>query len=141
VASWNARCCSSPHLFTDPSPDVQVHLSQFYSYDGSMVLWLIIVHCNRWRLLLSCALKYARLYKYKSEMEDSTRTPSIHAQCISSSPPPPLCSGSSLMIVSIRMIATQASTALFNCFTLLTLGSSTPILSMSMTLPCVRSSP
>ncbi len=41
---------------------------------------------------------------------------------------PPLCSGSSLIRVSILMTAIQASTALFNCFTLLMLGSKTPAL-------------
>lgn len=45
-----------------------------------------------------------------------------------SSSPPPLCSGSSLISVSMRMTAMHASTALFSCRTLLMLGSSTPAL-------------
>lgn len=61
--------------------------------------------------------------------------------CPSSSPPPPRCSGSNLINVSIRIIATHASTALFNCLTLLILGSSTPALTQSCTFPLLRSSP
>lgn len=66
---------------------------------------------------------------------------STRIQCIFSCPSPPLCSGSNLISVSILMIAMHASTALFNCFTLLMLGSNTPILTMSAVLPLDRSSP
>lgn len=57
------------------------------------------------------------------------------------SPSPPLFSGSSLISVSILIIAIQASTALFNCRTLLMLGSMTPIFTISTTFPRLRSSP
>lgn len=48
---------------------------------------------------------------------------SCYCPCPSS---PPLCSGSSLINVSILITAIHASTALFSCLTLLILGSSTP---------------
>jgi hypothetical protein len=60
-------------------------------------------------------------------------------QCMSSSSP--LLSGSSLIRVSIRMMAIHASTALFNCFTLLMFGSKTPALISSTTLPLIKSRP
>jgi len=49
--------------------------------------------------------------------------------------------GSSLMSVSILMIAMQASTALLSCLTLLMLGSKTPIFTTSTTLPLIKSRP
>jgi hypothetical protein len=79
--------------------------------------------------------KYIRALS-ASLIQYSTRT-----QCIFSCPSPPLCSGSNLISVSILMMAIHASTALFSCFTLLILGSNTPILTTSAVLPLSRSSP
>lgn len=49
--------------------------------------------------------------------------------------------GSSLINVSILIMAIQASTALLSCLTLLMLGSSTPILTTSVTFPLIKSKP
>lgn len=74
----------------------------------------------------------------------SYRRSFLHVKAISHQCPCPsssLCSGSSLIKVSILIIEIQASTADFNCRILLMLGSKTPALISSTTLPFNRSNP
>ena len=91
-------------------------------------------------LILSHPRSSINIYPHSPGTLLSIRCPYIIPPCGSPSPPP-LCSGSNCISVSILMMAMQASTALLSCRTLLMLGSSTPTLTISLTLPSVRSSP
>lgn len=74
----------------------------------------------------------------------SYRRSFLHLKAINHQCPCPsssLCSGSSLIKVSILIIEIQASTADFNCRILLILGSKTPALISSTTLPFNKSNP
>ena len=77
----------------------------------------------------------------QSRFRFNCRLPFYLATCQCPCPSSSLFSGSSLIMVSILIIATQASTALLSCLILLMLGSNTPIFTLSTTRPLLKSSP